>query len=81
MPVEILAAKIFYKKYFEGKSYQEIFIKCCEYNDCEPQEILDCCKRSLKRVLPDLYDYKEKEMRKKKIEVDSFLMAFLRITK
>ena len=61
MPVELIAAKIFYKKYFKYETYSDVFEKCCKYNDCIPEEILNCCKKSLRRIIPDRYEEMKKE--------------------
>ena len=49
MPIELISAKIFFKKYFENESYREVFDKCCKFNECDPEETLSSCKKSLKK--------------------------------
>jgi hypothetical protein len=83
MPVELISAKIFYKKYFTNEKIEEVFKECCAYNDCETDEVLKSCKASLKRIVPDRWEeFKREQMAKRKrVTVNPLLMAFLQITK
>lgn len=83
MPVELIAAKIFYKKYFKDEQIEDVFKECCNYNDCKTDEVLKCCKENLKRIVPDPWEEMKKKQKqeRKVVKVDPLLLALLQITK
>lgn len=46
VPLDLFEANVFFKKYFEGE-VNDVFIKCCEFNGTNPDEVLNYFRHKL----------------------------------